>query len=283
MQRIKNQILPPLQPAQKPIVYDTYFKNDGKAKAVVVFCHGYKGFKDWGPWHLVATAFAKAGFFFLKFNFSHNGGTVHQPIDFPDLEAFAQNNYTLELDDVDRVLDFICSDSKYSNQIDVSKISLIGHSRGGGIVLIKAQEDPRVTKVVTWAGVSDYRARFQENTPGFLAFKKKGIYYVQNARTKQQMPHYWQFYTNFIENQKRLTLQRAAQELQKPLLVVHGEKDTTVGMQEAQNLHQWSNTSELFIAPEANHVFNAKHPYPQASMPEALTDVVAKTVLFFSD
>ena len=97
------------------------------------------------------------------------------------------------------------------------------------------------------------------------------------------MPHYWQFYTNFIENQKRLTLQRAAQELQKPLLVVHGEKDTTVGMQEAQNLHKWSNTSELFIAPEANHVFNTKHPYPQASMPKALTDVVAKTVLFFSD
>jgi pimeloyl-ACP methyl ester carboxylesterase len=105
---------------------------------------------------------------------------------------------------------------------------------------------------------------------------------VQNARTKQQMPHYWQFYTNFIENQKRLTLQRAAQELQKPLLVVHGEKDTTVGMQEAQNLHQWSSFSELFVVPDANHVFNAKHPYSKASMPKALRDVVAKTVLFFS-
>ena len=48
MQRIKNQVLAPLQEAQKPIVYDAYFKNDGKAKAVVIFCHGYKGFKDWG-------------------------------------------------------------------------------------------------------------------------------------------------------------------------------------------------------------------------------------------
>ena len=105
---------------------------------------------------------------------------------------------------------------------------------------------------------------------------------MQNARTKQQMPHYWQFYTNFIENQKRLTLQRAAQELTKPLLVIHGEKDTTVGMHEAQNLHQWSSFSELFIATEANHVFNAKHPYHQARMPKALTDVVAKTVLFLS-
>jgi pimeloyl-ACP methyl ester carboxylesterase len=282
MQSVKNQVLAPLTPSQKPIVYDAYFKKGGKVKAVVIFCHGYKGFKDWGPWHLVAQAIAKAGFFFIKFNFSHNGGTVHQPIDFPDLEAFAQNNYSLELDDLDRVLDFICTSSIYKNQIDVSNLSLIGHSRGGGIVLIKAQEDPRVNKVVTWSGVSDYKARFQENTLGFLEFKKQGVYYVQNGRTKQQMPHYWQFYTNFIENQKRLTIKRAVQELQKPVLIIHGDNDTTVGMQEAQNLHQWSSFSELFIAPEANHVFNAKHPYPQNSMPKALAVVVAKSVLFLS-
>ncbi|MDG1270804.1 MAG: alpha/beta hydrolase, partial [Ulvibacter sp.] len=91
-----------------------------------------------------------------------------------------------------------------------------------------------------------------------------------------------QFYTNFMENQKRLTIQRAAQELQKPLLIIHGEKDTTVLLQEAQNLHNWCNTSELFIAPGANHVFNGKHPYPQTSMPKVLTAVVAKTTLFLS-
>ena len=68
-----NHVLAPVKSSHKPIVYDTYFTNDGKAKPLVIFCHGYKGFKDWGPWHLVAKAFAEAGFFFLKFNFSHNG------------------------------------------------------------------------------------------------------------------------------------------------------------------------------------------------------------------
>ena len=43
----------------------------------------------------------------LKFNFSHNGGTVEQPIDFPDLEAFGHNNYTKELDDLNQVLDWV--------------------------------------------------------------------------------------------------------------------------------------------------------------------------------
>ena len=128
--------------------------------------------------------------------------------------------------------------------------------------------------------MSDYKVRFQENTPGFLEFKKQGVYHVQNGRTKQQMPHYWQFYTDFLANEKRLTIKRAAQELQKPLLIVHADQDITVPLQEAQNLHQWCKGSELFIVPGANHVFNGKHPYPETSMPAMLDAVVAKTVLF---
>ena len=50
--------------------------------------------------------FVKAECIFVKINFSHNGGTVSQPIDFPDLEAFGQNNFSLELDDLGLVIDW---------------------------------------------------------------------------------------------------------------------------------------------------------------------------------
>jgi len=79
----KNLILKTKGP--KPIVYDVCYIQSQRPKPIVIFCHGYKGFKDWGAWDLVAKSFANAGFFFLKFNFSHNGGTVEQPMDFPDL------------------------------------------------------------------------------------------------------------------------------------------------------------------------------------------------------
>ena len=59
---------------QKPIVTDVFYNETHQPKKVVIFCHGYKGFKDWGAWNLMAEAFANAGFFFIKFNFSHNGG-----------------------------------------------------------------------------------------------------------------------------------------------------------------------------------------------------------------
>ena len=89
---------------QKPILIDTTQVPNKENLPVIIFCHGYKGFKDCGAWNLMANTFADAGFFFLKFNFSHNGGTIDQPIDFPDLDAFGNNNYTKELDDLESVI-----------------------------------------------------------------------------------------------------------------------------------------------------------------------------------
>ena len=273
----KNQIIP--QPHSKPIVVDTFFTKDNKAKPIVIFCHGYKGFKDWGAWNLMAESFAKAGFFFIKFNFSHNGGTIENPIDFPDLEAFGNNNYTKELDDLKTVIDWIYTSSVYKDEIDINNISLIGHSRGGGIVCIKAEEDQRITKLITLAGVSDYGSR--SSTTGDLEqWEKDGVKFIINGRTKQKMPHYYQFYTNFIENEKRLTIQRAVKNLKIPFCIIHGDGDTSVAIQEAKNLHQWNSNSELFIIEKANHVFGTKHPWEEKKLPKDLKITTDKSIEF---
>src|SRR5260221_9862865 len=76
---------------------------------LVIFAHGFKGFKDWGTHNLVARYFAANGFRFLKFNFSHNGTTPDHPIDFADLIAFSDNTFTIELEDLKYVIDFACN------------------------------------------------------------------------------------------------------------------------------------------------------------------------------
>ena len=97
---------------KKPILLDYYIPLNGNKCPIIIFAHGYKGFKDWGAWSLMGKEFTKAGLCFIKFNFSHNGGTVDQPIDFPDLEAFGTNNYSKELDDLGDVMDWIISNLK---------------------------------------------------------------------------------------------------------------------------------------------------------------------------
>lgn len=273
----KNRVL--TSENKKPILYDVYYNKTEKPQPLVIFCHGYKGFKDWGAWHLVAEAFADAGFCFVKFNFSHNGGTVENPIDFPDLDAFAANNFSLELDDLNRVLNYI---EKGNEDIpsEISSISLIGHSRGGGIALIKAEADDRINKVVTWASVSDFKARFQEESESFKQWKETGVTYVENSRTKQMLPHKFQFYRDFKENEERFSIRRAVKSLKAPLLIVHGSEDPTVSTKEAKAIHSWNPQSELAVIEGADHVFNSKHPWQEEMLPNELNSAVKTTIAF---
>ena len=276
----KNKILH--SEGKKPILYDVYYENSVTPKPIVVFCHGYKGFKDWGAWDLVAQAFAKSGFFFLKFNFSHNGGTIEQPIDFPDLEAFSKNNYSLELDDLERVINLVTSGNPYSAYIDPTHLSLIGHSRGGGIVLIKAEENPAVKKVISLAGVSDFKKRFQEGSEGFKKWKETGRTFVENGRTKQQMPHDWQFYEDFKANEGRLTIERAVRNLKIPQLIIHGSNDDSVAIEEAITIHSWNSKSSLEIITNADHVFGSSHPWPESELPKDLQKAVDLMIAFIA-
>ena len=93
--------------AGNPILIDVTYKGNAQPKQVVVFCHGFKGFKDWGPFNKIAAHFAKQEIIFVKFNFSHNGTTVDDPLNFGDLKAFGNNNFCKELDDLSLVLDWI--------------------------------------------------------------------------------------------------------------------------------------------------------------------------------
>ena len=263
----------------KPILTDVFYKKDGQPKPIVIFCHGYKGLKDWGAWDLVAQHFASKGFFFVKFNFSHNGTTPEQPLDFTDMDTFGANNYSIELDDLQTVIDWVTADDfLYKNQVN-DNISLIGHSRGGGIVTIKAAESTKISKVISWAGVSDYASRFPADD-ALENWKKDGVMYVINGRTKQEMPHYFQFYTNFKENEERLTISRSAASLKIPHLIIHGTTDPAVSHKEAEMLHQWSSRSALFLVPEADHVFGGCHPWEDPHMPQYLKTIVEKSIQF---
>ena len=277
MKKIKNIIIEGRH--KKSIVTDVFYKETHQPKKIVIFCHGYKGFKDWGAWNLMAEKFAEAGFFFIKFNFSYNGGTPEQPIDFPDLNAFGNNNYTKELDDLESIINWILINSDYENEVDINDISIIGHSRGGGIVLLKANEDSRVKKVITLAAVCDFGSR--SSTIGDLEnWKKTGVKYVLNARTKQNMPHFYQFYENFKENEERLNIQKSVEKIKVPQLIIHGDSDTSISFKEGENIHSWNPKSCLKLIENANHVFNVTHPWKENKLSKELDEVVGLCINF---
>ena len=155
MRKINNIVLNGA--ANHPFALDVFFTENGTQKPVIVFAHGFKGFKDWGHWGAIGEAFAEAGFVFVKFNFSHNGVTIEKPLDFADLEAFGQNNHMKEIVDIGVVMDWLFEQKDIpETEIDRTKITVIGHSRGGPIAILKGLRDERITSVITWASVLNW-------------------------------------------------------------------------------------------------------------------------------
>ena len=263
----------------KPILLDTFFPDNKNGAPIVLFAHGFKGFKDWGHWELIAAAFAKAGFVFIKFNFSHNGTTLEQPLDFADLDAFGQNNYMKELRDLDVVMNWIAEQSWSGPS---TSIGLIGHSRGGGIGIIKAANDERIKALATWAAVSRLDYGWQGNEALINKWREEGVQYIFNGRTKQNMPLYFQLYENFEANANLLDIESALQKRSDlDLLIVHGSDDPAVSFAAAAELHRWQPYSKLHKIEGADHVFGARNPFTDAELPQHSVELVEQTIAFF--
>jgi len=259
----------------KEILIDTTLYSNN-INHVIIFSHGFKGFKDWGPFNKIAEHFAYNGFIFVKFNFSHNGTSIENPSDFVDLDAFGNNNFCLELDDLGLVINWV------EDNFSSSKITLFGHSRGGAISILKSNEDNRVSKIVSWASPSDFLAKLPAYGKA-ETWQELNVIYIHNARTKQKMPLYYQFYENCLENIDRLNIKHVLSNIIIPHLHIHGDADPTVLVDEAYNIKNWSSNTHLHIVKEANHVFNAFHPYDLDEFPKNLMEAIDTTVTFLKE
>lgn len=249
---------------------------------ILLFAHGFKGFKDWGHFPLIQQSFADAGFIIVAFNFSHNGGTVENPIDFPDLEAFSENTYLKEVADVGFVLDWI-SERKhdYFLAANINHISLLGHSRGGGISLLAAYKFEAIKKVVTWAAVADFVERLPSETE-LEEWKNTGVYHLKNGRTNQEMPMKYEFVESLLKNKDELNIESAVRNSKKPILLMHGVNDETVALENAQRIQSWNNKVQLVALGNCNHTFNGKHPWVEAQLPEVTKQAIKATALFLN-
>lgn len=265
--------------ANKTILFDLFYIKNETAKPIVIFCHGFKGFKDWGHFNKMAERFAEEGCLFVKFNFSHNGTTVEDPLNFGDLEAFGNNNFTKELEDLKLVIDWLLNNSELKKEMDPDKLGLLGHSRGGAIAIIKASEDERVKKLVTWAAVSNITDRNKKRT--FETWQRDGVIYAKNARTKQDMPLYYQFYEDQQKNKERLNVNHAVKRLKIPFLIIHGTNDTAVNYTDALEIKRSASQASLLTIEEGDHTFGVKHPFTENQLPEQAEEVLVKTIRFF--
>lgn len=249
------------------------------AKAVIIFIHGYKGYKDWGAWNLLEDRFLEMGYGFVKFNMSHNGGTTSEPVDFPDLQAFGENRYTYELNDLDAVITETTRIIAQELNLNLP-VFLLGHSRGGGVAILQASIDNRISKIISLAGISTIGERFPKGED-LENWEREGVQFVVNGRTNQQMPHFFTFYTDYRDNKEALDIEKAARSLEIPFLQIHGDMDLSVSISEGQSIAEWTDT-EVKVIKGADHTFGTKQPWESSDLTEEMEEVVEACSEFFN-
>ncbi|GGI27055.1 alpha/beta hydrolase family protein [Pedobacter mendelii] len=260
----------------KLIIGDITFDSKNQNTPIILFVHGFKGFKDWGAHNLVARYFASNGYKYIKFNLSHSGVSVDNPKDVTDMETFASNTVSKELFDVNAVLDFI--EKAYGKD---TQVNLIGHSRGGGLAIIEAANDLRINKLITWSAISSFNSLWKKEQE--TEWKKNGKIFVANARTKEQMPLNVTLLEDFEENAKTFDILNASKRINIPWIIVQGDDDVNVPFEHAQKLADKNPNSRLLKIEGANHVYGATQPFEGETLPPLLFKVCEKCLMFLGE
>jgi dipeptidyl aminopeptidase/acylaminoacyl peptidase len=215
-------------------------KAEGKLP-VVIMCHGFSGDKV-GPWPylfvFIARHLAANGFAAFRFDFRGSGESKGK---------FEDQNIRTELDDLDAAISFVLQ----QKEIDPERISLLGHSRGGSVSIIKASEDKRIKALVTLAAAANWDDTWKEVAE---TIKKEGFLEFSNLKqTKQLLDSDFQSFN---------PITKWAEQVRQPWLIIHGAKDGKyqgeVPIDHAKKLFEAAKNAKLKIINEAGHDFSSR-------------------------
>lgn len=248
---------------------------------VVIVLHGFKAFKDWGFFPYLCERLAHAGAIAVNFNYSLNGFDEGSDGSHTDMQRFARNTVSQELADIRLVLNALQEGSLLADTLSWNgHLYVLGHSRGAGLALITAREQPTIERVMLWAPVSSFQ-RYTERQKKL--WQEQGYVEVLNTRTNELLRQNVDFLNDIEENTKRFSLTEAIQELRIPIGIVIGAQDMTTPPREAQKLvAAGGKTARISFCtlPATGHTFGAVHPFGGTS--PALEEAIHQSLHLFS-
>jgi uncharacterized protein len=220
------------------------------ATGVVILCHGSRGYKDWGFLPLLASRLVDDGLVAVTFNFTDSGISDRSGA-FDEPERFRSGTYGSELDDLGRVTEWV------SRRLGAdARIGITGHSRGGAIAILYAAGDPRVRCLASLAAPSRIGVWPERY---FEAWRRGEPVTVGDFRTRAQLSLGPEIHQDLERNRARYDVASALERIRCPLLVVQGDKDRSVPVEEARAIASRvpSTLCELHLIEGAGHAFEA--------------------------
>ncbi|XP_076899001.1 putative uncharacterized protein YDL057W isoform X1 [Bidens hawaiensis] len=230
---------------QRVIIQNSYNEklvgilHDTGSNEVVVVCHGYRSCKDRIPMVNLAAAFAIEGISAFRFDFAGNGESEG---------SFQYGNYYREVYDLRAVV-------QYFERKKRSVAAIIGHSKGGNVVLSYASRFNDVHNVVNISG----RFNLKRGIEGRLGkdylqrIKKHGFIDVANRKGNIEYRVTEEGLMDRLTTNTSAACQLIPQNCR--VLSIHGSADKIVPMEDAMEFAKHISNHKLHIVNGADHEY----------------------------
>lgn len=218
----------------------------GKPTGSVIVCHGMESDKDSEKLIFLSRALAERGVLTLRFDFRYVGESSGK---------FEDITYSGEVEDLQAAYSLL-------QNRQPGKTGILGSSMGGTVALLFAAQEPNLNALVTVAAPF-HPENFPKRilTPEQLRQWRDQGFTIYNGQ---------RINVSLLDDLERINVAAAAGRITCPVLILHGDADEVVPVDEAYELHACLNNSKrLSILQQTDHRLSNPQVMQQA-MAEAL-------------
>jgi uncharacterized protein len=215
-------------------------------RGTVILCHGMDSNRNSEKLVHLGRVLARRGIVTLRFDFAYVGESS---------EKFADITYSGEVEDLRAACSFMRD--RYAG-----KIGVLGSSMGGTVALLFAAEEPDIAALVAIAAPVHPEAfpRRILNPKQLQRWRERGFTFYNGRRLNLAL----------LEDLETIDVLQAARKVACPVLIIHGEADEVVPVEEAHELNAClSGRKKLMIMKGADHRLS-----DPVKMQQALTEAV---------
>ena len=203
---------------------------------IMILCHGFTSSKDSNTYTTLSKQLDKSDISSFRFDFFGHGDSDGEIADITVSEA------------VDDILNAI----KYLKNIGYKNIGLFGSSFGGISSIMAASKSNDIDCLVLKAPVSDYKEQkiLQMSEKEINDWKENGYTLLKDDGL--QIKINYKFYSDFDNNNGYI----AAESIKIPTLIVHGDQDKSVPVEQSIKTSEIIKNCKLEIIKGAGHRFD---------------------------
>ncbi|XP_022749938.1 uncharacterized protein LOC111299162 [Durio zibethinus] len=211
------------------------------SKGIVILCHGFRCNKEHNTMVNLAAALEKEGISVFRFDFAGNGESDG---------SFQYGNYTREADDLHAVIQHFSGKNRVVSAI-------LGHSKGGDVVLLYASKYQDIHLVVNVSGRYDLKRGISERLgEDFMEIiEKDGYFEVKNKKGGVE----YRVTEESLTERLRTDMHEACIKMDKEcrVLTVHGSADEIIPVEDALAFAKIIPNHQLHIVEGANHGYTS--------------------------